>query len=675
MRQGNLKKFVDRANEIHHNRYDYKWVLENEPKTVKSKIIVNCPIHGDFETTFDTHVNKGSGCPKCSGVHKKTTEEFIQECKVANKDKEYDYSKVVYKNNKDKVTVICHNVDMYGKEHGEFMIRAAHLLNGHGCPKCAKRYISTDDWIYMAKKTHGDKYDYSKVVYKNNHTPVNIICPEHGEFKQVPYVHINGGGCPKCNGGVRFSKKEFIEKANDLHNGIYGYEKFIYVNARTPGIITCPIHGDFKQSPYLHLRGAGCPMCKSSRLEKIVASKLSKANIIFDTNIVVGGELGKQSFDFYIPSKDLYVECQGEQHYLPVKFSPQMSDKDANDALIKRQKLDMEKYEWCVKNGHRIVYLSCPSQFRLNDNFDVFSGFYEGKIVFVDADALLKYINEIGKEEKNNTPLENFKGDFVKEFKGASSGGNRIKYKNFVVYLNPLVEVDKHYLNELKRINERRGYNVIHIFEDEYMYRKDIVLSKLKHIMDNESENARKIPGRKCDITPITKDAAKEFLEHNHIQGFTNSTTYIGAFYNGVLVACMTFLNEGNDDWNLTRFATINGYICQGIGGKLFKWFVRNYNPKCIKSFADRRWTTNPDDNLYVKLGFKLAVRTAPDYRYYKRGETKERIHKFNFRKQTLHKKYGLPLSMTETEMARKLGYDRIWDCGLFKYVWKKMDE
>ena len=96
------------------------------------------------------------------------------------------------------------------------------------------------------------------------------------------------------------------------------------------------------------------------------------------------------------------------------------------------------------------------------------------------------------------------------------------------------------------------------------------------------------------------------------------------------------------------------------------------YNPKYVKSFADRRWTLSEENNLYTNLGFKLAKILSPDYRYIN-GQKRE--HKFNYRKQILNKKYGLPLSMTETEMTTQLGFYKIWDCGLYKFEWKKEEE
>lgn len=86
-----------------------------------------------------------------------------------------------------------------------------------------------------------------------------------------------------------------------------------------------------------------------------------------------------------------------------------------------------------------------------------------------------------------------------------------------------------------------------------------------------------------------------------------------------------------------------------------------------------RRWTPFVDDNLYTKLGFDLESINKPDYRYYnEKIDRYKRVHKFNFSKRVLNKKYGFPLTMTETEMAKELGYGRIWDCGLFKYIWKR---
>ena len=134
----------------------------------------------------------------------------------------------------------------------------------------------------------------------------------------------------------------------------------------------------------------------------------------------------------------------------------------------------------------------------------------------------------------------------------------------------------------------------------------------------------------------------------------------------------MTFKKEKEGYWDLNRFATDINYQCIGIGGKLFKHFIRNYDYQEIKSFADRRWTTDPTNNLYTKLGFEFDSYVPPTYWYYNpKINPYTRFHKFGFRKQHLHKQYDLPLTMTEQEMTTALGYTRIWDCGLVKYIYK----
>ena len=234
-----------------------------------------------------------------------------------------------------------------------------------------------------------------------------------------------------------------------------------------------------------------------------------------------------------------------------------------------------------------------------------------------------------------------------------------------------------YHLDKTKVCNEY-GYGLIHIFEDEYVNHKDIIYSKLSHILGLDEGKLPKIGARKCKVEKILKFDAEKFLNQNHIQGFALSTYYYGAYYDDKLVAVMSFKykNLDNGIWELTRYATLPVYIYQGLASKMFTHFLRDVSPYAVISFADRRWTVKSDDNLYTKLGFKLESVVSPDYRYYNSQiDRYKRIHKMNFRKDKLIKKYGFPQTMTELEMARELGYDRIWDCGLFKYVYYNTHE
>ena len=190
---------------------------------------------------------------------KLTTEEFIKKANKKHNGK-YDYSKVEYIDSHTKVCIIC-------PEHGEFWQGPANHLSGQNCPKCASIEVHTNQsnkkegFIQKAKEIHGDKYDYSKVEYINNHTKVCIICPEHGEFWQKPIHHTQGKGCPYCGGTKKLTTKEFVEKAKQIHGDRYDYSKVDYISAETKVCIICPEHGEFWQTPHQHLNRNGCPKC------------------------------------------------------------------------------------------------------------------------------------------------------------------------------------------------------------------------------------------------------------------------------------------------------------------------------------------------------------------------------------------------------------------------------
>lgn len=193
-----------------------------------------------------------------------------------------------------------------------------------------RRELNKLKFLEKAKQIHEGKYDYSKVQYINANTKVCIICPEHKEFYQTPHHHLEGHGCKKCANVKTGSSKvmpleTFIQKANLIHSNRYNYNKCTYINARTKVIITCPIHGDFEQTPDHHLRGVGCPSCASSNGEKLVKGILDEYNINYiqqyeisiDTNI---NPSGKAYIDFYLPDYNILIEYNGEQHYIQREY-------------------------------------------------------------------------------------------------------------------------------------------------------------------------------------------------------------------------------------------------------------------------------------------------------------------------------------------------------------------
>jgi len=217
----------------------------------------------------------------------------------------------------------------------------------------------------------------------------------------------------------------------------------------------------------------------------------------------------------------------------------------------------------------------------------------------------------------------------------------------------------------------KKGVRLIQIFEDEYTLHKDIVMSKLSHILGFDG-NKPKIYGRKCEIRTVLKSEADIFLEKYHIQGTTHFTVSLGAYYNAMLIGVMCFCVLPDNNWELVRFASDYHFRCSGVGGKLFKYFVSNYEFNEIKSFADRRWTINEEDNLYTKLGFINDGVTKPSFTYYfPKLYGCERKHKLTLKKTKMLKEHPEFEGMTEKEMTQELGYDRIWDCGLIRYIYR----
>ncbi len=118
--------------------------------------------------------------------------------------------------------------------------------------------------------------------YVDSHTKILIICPVHGEFWQRPHNHLRSAGCPRCAGSYSITKDEFIEKAQEIHKGKYDYSKVNYVNYSTKVCIICPEHGEFWQTPNIHLYGGGCPACPQSQLEGEMRRFLIAHNIKFE---------------------------------------------------------------------------------------------------------------------------------------------------------------------------------------------------------------------------------------------------------------------------------------------------------------------------------------------------------------------------------------------------------
>lgn len=198
-----------------------------------------------------------------------TSEEFIRRAHAVHGEK-YDYSRVEYQSAHKKVEIIC-------PLHGSFWQSPVnHTRRGDGCPICGygidrqSWHRTTANFIDDAKKVHGNKYEYDKSIYVSNEIKLTITCPIHGDFLQTPASHLYGKGCPKCSGREVRTTTDFINKANIIHRCKYDYSLAEYTKTSQKICIICPEHGEFWQTPNSHLAGQGCPRCKTEKMKGLV---------------------------------------------------------------------------------------------------------------------------------------------------------------------------------------------------------------------------------------------------------------------------------------------------------------------------------------------------------------------------------------------------------------------
>lgn len=231
---------------------------------------------------------------------------------------------------------------------------------------------------------------------------------------------------------------------------------------------------------------------------------------------------------------------------------------------------------------------------------------------------------------------------------------------------------DKLYHLDKKNKCENVGVNLIHIWEDDWILKKDIIKSRLLNII---GITPNKIWARNCKIIEIDNKTAKFFLEENHLQGFIYSSYNLALTFNDEIVSLMTFgkfrrslgMSNIENSWELYRFCNKINFNVVGSFNKLLSFFENNKNPKSLLTYANKDWSNN--DNIYSKSGFELISCTPVNYWYFDNRYIK-RYHRFSFRKDKLIKE-GYDKTKTEKQIMMEKGYNTIYDCGSLKYLKK----
>lgn len=604
-----LEQFIKKAREVHGDIYDYSKVGLTD-----KKVLIICSIHGEFRQTIAVHLYDKCKCPKCGlekrkSPLKKTTEQFINEATAIHGKGIYDYSLTNYIDSHTDVLIRCIKCDIV------FKIKPYAHINKtapQGCRKCGyeNRIIphqkTTEQYVTEAKAIWPD-YDYSMTIYTNKITKIKYGCPKHGIIEQYPNLHLKHG-CQFCNGRgpSKYTTETFIKRAVEIHNDKYDYSQ-VNIDDEKILIICNNCKKSFRQTMACHLNNKqGCHFCN-------------------------GGVKYTQ---------DIFVEKSNKLH------DNHFGYKNTN-------------YEGC-----RIpVDITCPK----HGTFKQMPYLHLQTSICCPA-CVAENTTSIAEEEIRTFIRENYSGEVIANDREVLCKREidiylpelKLGFEYHGMYFHTENIVGRNYHLNKANFADKTDTRLIQIFENEWRDKQDIVKSRILSLLGKNN----KIYARDTKVVDITLAQKNIFLNTTHLQGRDNSTVYFGLEHENKLVAVMTFGKArfgGDCDWELMRYSSIGNIV--GGGSKLFKHFSNKYSGRIV-SFADRRWSNG---NLYEKLGFTLVKKTNPGYVYYNLM-TKEVFNRMKFQKHKLKRMYGYAETLSEYDIMKLNGFDRIWDCGHLKY-------
>lgn len=426
------EEFLTKCQEVHSLTYDYsKTVYQGALR----KVIVSCLIHGDFAQRAHHHL-KGNGCPKCHFQKMIVNQDdFIQKCQERHQGK-YNYDLTIYTGSKNKITIIC-------SIHGKFCQIADDHVQGHGCSKCGiskisdKLKMSFQEFVAKANEIH-NKYHYFEQDYSQHSIEnMRIFCSIHGEFWQRRDVHLNGHGCQACANCKPITFDDIFIRSKECHGNKYQYLNNQIINDHI--VITCNIHGDFKQRYHDHIRGHGCAACA---FEKNANDKRLTTDQFIERAKSVHLDIYDYSSSIYLGfNKNITISCKKHGIF----------NQRAENHL----------------NGH-----GCPtcchniskSETLWLDHLNVDKEYRQFKIIIKDK----KYKVD-GFDPLTNTVYE-FNGDFWhgNPDKYHPQGVNCINHKTFGKLYNNTINKEK--------ILKEAGYQIISIWESDFNNKTNIVV-------------------------------------------------------------------------------------------------------------------------------------------------------------------------------------------------------
>lgn len=542
---------------------------------------------------------------------KKTTpQEFLAKARAIHGER-YSYAQTRYESNKKKVIIEC-------STHGSFEQSPTDHLAGKGCKSCGRkssgkvRTLPDSDFLSRAAQKHGERYDYSQAKYLGYSKKVTILCSEHGPFEQTPAKHLAGAGCPACalqaqSHQQTLTQKEFLQRCQEAHGDRYDYSQATYARSDQKLEIICRAHGAFQQTPITHWQGQGCRQCFNAKNSTRMTHSQEEF-IALAKNIHTGYDYSQ-------------VEYAGSK--APVQLT--------------------------CPNGHS--FLQRPNDHLSGHGCSVCLG-----VGISQPEAEIK------------TLLESW-GLSVKENcrKALGSGlevdllVNHLAIEYNGLYWHSEPRRDRLYHRNKTRQAAAAGLQMIHIFEDEWLEKREIILARLRAKLGLGAKRH----ARKLDLWPVGWAQASQFYNAHHLQGAGTAGKSFGLFEGNTLIACASFGRRAGE-MEVLRYASIDTVV--GGFGKLFQAFLRERpEVSSVISYADLRWGTGL---VYASQGFMLESNTAPGYFWVKKLK---RYPRQMFQKHKLAKLLpNFNPTASETENMRANGFSRIFDCGHAKWRWTR---
>lgn len=525
--------------------------------------------------------------------------------------KKYDYSEVEYINSIEKVKIIC-------PEHGFFYVRPDAHVRKVGCPECngGVKY-TTDSFIEKSKKLHGESYVYSGVEYVNSTKKVKIICNKHGEFLIRPVNHLQGQGCPSCSGVKQHDTKSFIINSMKVHSDRYDYTRVFYKNNHTKVEIICKNHGIFFQTPKDHMNGSGCRYCNLSKGEVMLENRLKILGIDyirekkFQDCIGVGGY--KLPFDFYLPKYNILIEYDGRQHFEPVdKFGGEKTFDilKKNDSLRERwcieKKIKLIRIKYVsVENDLDYLYQTILSHDRIKNIRCI-------DIYIKRREDFLNFFRNINEQIIFDFKLGDYTCDvflpekklgfkFLGLFKDSELNSDKNQQlnlkKEFEKKSCKVVQIYEDQWDLKRDIIKSRIMTML--LKSNKIYARKC---EIKEIIDNklvrnflENNHIQGFIGSRIKIGLFYNGELVSLMTFGNLRRSLGSKSQFGSY-------------------EMLRFC--NKLYTNVIGGasRLFNYFMKKYNPINVVSYADKLWSNR--DNMYEKIGMVYSGSSKPSYYY-----------------------------------------------------------